>query len=107
MLKTFALGSIFIMFLFNNLFGLACARSAQLKADHPAPGRIIDVVGYQLHIYCIGNGNPTVIMEAGLGNPGLAWILVQPEIAKHTRSVCTIERGLAGAIQVRMSAQRM
>jgi pimeloyl-ACP methyl ester carboxylesterase len=95
MLKTFALGSIFIIFLFNNLFGFTDARSAQLKTEHPAPGRMIDVGGYQLRIYCIGKGNPTVIMEAGLGNPGLAWSLVQPEIAKHTQ-VCVYDRAGLG-----------
>jgi pimeloyl-ACP methyl ester carboxylesterase len=95
MLKTFTLGSILIIFLFHNLSGLVEARSAQLKAEHPAPGRMIDIGGYELHIYCLGKGSPTVVMEAGLGNPGLTWILVQPEIAKHTR-VCVYDRAGLG-----------
>jgi pimeloyl-ACP methyl ester carboxylesterase len=95
MFKTFTLGSILIIFLFNNLFGVADARSVQLKAEHPAPGRMIDVGGYQLHIYCLGKGSPTVILDAGLGNPGLTWIFVQTGIKKRTR-VCVYDRAGLG-----------
>ena len=95
MLKSFALGSVLIVVIFNNLFGFAEARSAELKAKHPAPGQMVDVGGYRLHIYCEGEGSPTVIMEAGLGNPSLTWSLVQPEIAKDTR-VCVYDRAGLG-----------
>src|SRR5512132_2047853 len=94
MLKSFALGSV-ILILFNNLLGFAEIRAAQLKESHPAPGRMIDVGGYRLHVYCEGEGSPTVIMEAGLGNPSIAWSLVEPEIAKQTR-VCVYDRAGLG-----------
>ena len=95
MSKRFTLGSITIIFLFNTLFGFTEMRAAELKASHPAPGKRIDIGGYSLHIYCVGEGSPTVIMEAGLGNPSLAWTLVQPEIAKQTR-VCGYDRAGLG-----------
>lgn len=95
MLKPFALSSIAILIFFNNLFSFADARAAQLEATYPAPGEMIDIGGYRLHIYCEGQGSPTVIMEAGLGNPGLAWTFVQPEVAKETR-VCVYDRAGLG-----------
>ena len=95
MLKSIILGSLSIFILFNHLFGFADARTAQLKAKHPAPGRMIDIGGYRLHIYCLGEGDPTVIMEAGLGNPGIVWSLVQSDIAKDTR-VCVYDRAGLG-----------
>ncbi|MEO1287223.1 MAG: hypothetical protein AAFV93_05605, partial [Chloroflexota bacterium] len=34
---------------------------------YPAPGEIITVDGTDMHIYCVGEGSPTAIFEAGLG----------------------------------------
>lgn len=31
-------------------------------------GRLLDVSGYALHLSCCGNGQPTVIHDAGLGD---------------------------------------
>ena len=42
-------------------------------------------------ISCVGQGNPTVILEAGLGDSSLIWTYVQPEIAK-TNLVCSYDR---------------
>jgi pimeloyl-ACP methyl ester carboxylesterase len=63
---------------------------------YPAPGELVDVGGYSLHLYCTGEpGAPTVVMDSGLGGTMLDWQLVQPEIAKFTR-VCTYDRGGMG-----------
>ena len=35
------------------------------RRAYPAPGELVDVGGYRLHIYCMGEGSPTVIL-AGL-----------------------------------------
>ena len=61
---------------------------------HPAPGQMIDVGGYSLHLNCTGanaDGSPTVIMETGLGSISSTWARVQPEVAKSTR-VCSYDR---------------
>ena len=42
------------------------AEAADARA-YPAPGRMIDVGGYRLHVNCIGTGTPTVVIESGLG----------------------------------------
>ena len=57
----------------------------------PPPGEMIDIGGRRLHLYCLGEGAPTVILEGGLLDSWLAWSLVQPELAKSTR-VCAYDR---------------
>ena len=34
---------------------------------HPPPGQLIDVGGYRLHLYVMGEARPTVILEHSLG----------------------------------------
>jgi pimeloyl-ACP methyl ester carboxylesterase len=56
---------------------------------------MVDVGGYRLHLYCTGEGSPTVILEAGGGNPWLSWYKVQPQVAQFTR-VCSYDRAGLG-----------
>lgn len=37
---------------------------ARDRASYPPPGRLIDVGGHHLHLYCTGEGSPTVILDA-------------------------------------------
>jgi pimeloyl-ACP methyl ester carboxylesterase len=60
-----------------------------------APGQLVDIGGYRLHVYCTGGGSPTVILEAGGGNPWLSWYKVQPQVAQFTR-VCSYDRAGLG-----------
>jgi pimeloyl-ACP methyl ester carboxylesterase len=81
------------------IIGLLTARAllAQGKttASFPPPGRLIDIGGRKLHLYCTGQGTPTVILVAGGGAFSIDWTLVQPRLAKTTR-VCSYDRaGLA------------
>ena len=68
--------------------GIASAVDA---SRYPAPGKVIDVGSYRLHINCTGTGSPTVILDAGLGGSSLDWSLVQPGVATFTR-VCSYDR---------------
>src|SRR5439155_20942603 len=43
------------------------------------------------HLYCIGKGSPTVLLEAGGGDDWLIWQKIQPELANTTR-VCSYDR---------------
>lgn len=61
---------------------------------HP-PGQLVDVGGVRLHLNCIGQGTPTVVMDAGGAAPSITWGLVPSEIAKFTR-VCTYDRAGLG-----------
>jgi len=64
-------------------------------AANPPPGRLVDVGGHKLHLWCTGTGEPTVILENGLGGSGLGWSFVQPEVARFTR-VCSYDRAGTG-----------
>ena len=71
------------------------AEASDAKA-YPAPGQLIDVGGYRLHLNCTGTGNPTVVIDSGMGDWSASWSSwVQPEVAKTTR-VCTYDRAGAG-----------
>jgi pimeloyl-ACP methyl ester carboxylesterase len=58
---------------------------------YPAPGRLVDVGGYRLHLDCAGKG-ATVVLEYGHQGSFLDWYRVQPQIAKFAR-VCLYDRG--------------
>lgn len=64
---------------------------ARDKRLHPAPGKLIDMGGYRLHLYCTGEGSPTVVLDYGLSGSYLDWYFVQPEAARSTR-VCSWDR---------------
>lgn len=64
-------------------------------AKNPAPGKLVDIGGYKLHIWCEGSGNPTVILDAGLGGSAFDWGVVQPKVAEFTR-VCSYDRAGMG-----------
>ncbi len=62
---------------------------------HPAPGQLIDVGGYRLHINCDGSGSPTVILESGLGQPGAYWEFIANSVSRDT-TVCVYDRAGRG-----------
>jgi pimeloyl-ACP methyl ester carboxylesterase len=68
---------------------------ARLASRYRPTGELVDVGGYRMHIACQGAGSPTVILEAGAGNLGLHWALVQPAVAQQTR-VCVYDRAGLG-----------
>ena len=76
-------------FLYENI------SEARDRRFNPMPGELVNVNGRKMHIDCTGEGNPTVILEAGLGDTYLSWRKVQPEIAKFAR-VCSYDRAGLG-----------
>src|ERR1700761_1677951 len=65
------------------------ARSQTPSHSRPAPlGRLVDVGGYRVHLYCTGQGSPTVMIVGAAFS--VDWQLVQPEVAKFTL-VCTFD----------------
>jgi pimeloyl-ACP methyl ester carboxylesterase len=55
------------------------------------PGKLYDVGGYAMHMYCTGEGSPTVVLSAGLGDDFIGWAKVQPRLSRVTR-VCSYDR---------------
>jgi pimeloyl-ACP methyl ester carboxylesterase len=73
----------------------SAAEASDVRA-YPPPGQMVDVGGHRLHIFCVGTGSPTVVIEAGWGDWSATWSSwVQPEVAKTTR-VCTYDRAGMG-----------
>ena len=54
--------SIFIVFLSATGMIYQTAASEADKKNFPPPGNLIDVGGFKMHIYCISEGSPTVIL---------------------------------------------
>jgi pimeloyl-ACP methyl ester carboxylesterase len=72
-------------------------RSLAPYASRDDDARLPD--GRTIHMVCMGQGSPTVILTAGAGDWSITWNKVQPEAAKKTR-VCAWDRpgfGLSGA----------
>ena len=80
-----------ILILAVSTLAAGAVAKSNLAKQHPAPGQLVDVGGYKLHLNCVGEGSPTVILAAGLGDFSVVWDKVQSEIAKTTR-VCSYDR---------------
>jgi hypothetical protein len=65
------------------------------RSVYRAPGTIYEVDGYKMHLYCAGEGSPTIVLESGLGDDSLVWDKVQPDLSKTTR-VCSYDRAGMG-----------
>jgi pimeloyl-ACP methyl ester carboxylesterase len=65
--------------------------SAQDAVNFTAPGTIIRINGQAMHLYCVGEGRPTVILESGVGGNTLLWGYIQPVLGEQTR-VCSYDR---------------
>ena len=68
---------------------------ARDRRSSPMPGILIDVAGKKMHIDCMGEGTPAVILDSGLGDTYVSWMKVQPQIAKFAR-VCSYDRAGLG-----------
>jgi pimeloyl-ACP methyl ester carboxylesterase len=61
-------------------------------AQSPAPlGKMVDLGGYRIHLYCTGSGKQTVVLSPGGGDFSFAWYLVQRQLQRSTR-VCSYDR---------------
>jgi len=79
------------------VFGAIYQAIATERAEraYPPPGEMVDVGGYSLHINCVGQGSPTVVLDAGLGGMSAEWVWVQREVSDTTR-VCAYDRAGMG-----------
>ena len=62
-----------------------------LAAAPAPPGKLVDLGGHTLHMYCTGRGGPTIVVENGLGDFSFDWMLVQSRVSRFTR-ICTYDR---------------
>jgi pimeloyl-ACP methyl ester carboxylesterase len=111
----------YLVFVASFTLFLSTAQSAQSgPAQTAASGTatsddftgLVDIGGRRLYLACKGSGTPTVILEAGAGNNGDIWSMVEPEgagkisvfdgVAQFTR-VCAYDRPgtVAGSMRSR------
>lgn len=64
-------------------------------ARFPPPGQLVDVGGYRMHLHCVGQGSPTVVLASGAGGFSAEWSQVQQELARTTRA-CAFDRAGLG-----------
>lgn len=73
-------------------------QTAATEADqrrYPPPGILVNVGGYKMHLYCMGDGSPTVILDSANMGTVSNWAWIQPEAGKVTR-VCAYDRADSG-----------
>ncbi|MCC7412547.1 MAG: alpha/beta hydrolase [Gammaproteobacteria bacterium] len=70
---------------------LVAAGGAAATEGPRYPGRVVSVGTHGLHIHCLGEGTPAVIMDSGLGGTSLEWVGVQLRLARHVRA-CVYDR---------------
>jgi pimeloyl-ACP methyl ester carboxylesterase len=61
----------------------------------PPPGRLVDVGGYRLHLWCSGTGAPVVVFDSGLGGTAVDWYGVRREVSAFT-TACAYDRAGMG-----------
>lgn len=62
------------------------SKRKSVKNKYPAPGKMINVDGHQIHVRFIGQGDVTIIMDAGLGELGsFGFLPIETQLAKHAQ----------------------
>jgi len=67
------------------------AITSLLRWRNPPPGQLHLVEGKRMHLYCLGDGPQTIVIESGMGDDWLGWQGIQPKLSKLTRT-CTYDR---------------
>lgn len=70
----------------------AIALMAEAPSPGPRPlGKMVDLGGYRIHLYCTGKGKQTVVLSPGGGDFSFDWYLVQQQVKTFAR-VCSYDR---------------
>ncbi|HLJ51411.1 MAG TPA: alpha/beta hydrolase [Bryobacteraceae bacterium] len=72
-------------------------------AKFPPPGRLVRVGPHRMHLLEMGQGSPTVVLEAGISATCVNWRRVQTEIAKFAHVVSYDRAGLGWSDRARTS----
>jgi len=70
---------------------VATSAFAQQPTLRAPLGKLVDVGGRKMHLYCIGRGSPTVVLESGASAFAIDWQRVQPLLSNNNR-VCSYDR---------------
>lgn len=96
----FLIPALAVLLVIAGVIWQAVAANAEASRNS-APGRLVEVSGigsgkdaakpHKMHLYCTGQGSPTVILEAGVPEWSVHWRPVQEGVAQFTR-VCSYDR---------------
>jgi pimeloyl-ACP methyl ester carboxylesterase len=84
-----AVGTFLVLAVAGALYQLIATELDERR--YPPPGELVDVGGYRLHVHCIGQGSPTVILDHLGEGTSSQWAWVQSELSNVTR-VCAYDR---------------
>jgi pimeloyl-ACP methyl ester carboxylesterase len=75
------------------LLGLvACSQNT----SNEVVDKMVNIGSHGLHIYCIGEGSPSVVIDVGFGDSYTNWHTIQEQMAQDTR-VCAYDRAGYGS----------
>ena len=74
---------------------IACEAWAQA-----IPGAMIDIGGHSVHLVCSGEGERTILLDAGAGGWSFTWLPAQTELAAAGFQVCAWDRPGVGLSDV-------
>jgi len=64
---------------------------AHVREAYPPPGATYVVQGHRMHLWCQGEGGPTVVLFNGLGEISTSWAHITDQVRSTTR-VCAYDR---------------
>jgi pimeloyl-ACP methyl ester carboxylesterase len=82
---------IFVLVLAIAGFTIQSVASALDRRQFQAPGQFYVVDGHRLHLYCVGQGQPTIVLEAGAYSFSSEWYWIEQQLQSSYR-VCTYDR---------------
>jgi predicted alpha/beta hydrolase family esterase len=81
--------------------GVVCGCGSDAPPDLSS-GKKVDLGDWGLYIQCTGEGEPAVVLDAGLGDGHWVWERVERTVARNTRT-CSYDRSGVGDSDVRPS----
>ncbi len=74
------------------LIAFAATSIASEARAQALPGAMIDIGGHSVHLVCSGEGEPTILLDAGAGGWSLTWLPTQTQLASAGFRVCAWDR---------------
>ena len=84
-------GTLLVAVVVGGGAGIASATTVPAEPVSDPPGELFDVDGHAMHLYCTGEGSPTVVLDTGLGDSSVNFHPLQERISEFTR-VCSYDR---------------
>ena len=89
--ETGRVGSLFYHYVIPLIMALVLTIILMILQVNQSDDRMVDIGTHRLHIYCTGQGSPTVVMDTGFGDTSDKLRPIQAHIAQETR-VCVYDR---------------